>query len=68
MCKYHENFINSLNTLSKAILHLSPYTHDFPNTLICDRATENCWLKKCAECNFEKAFLDMFNVLEEDFV
>lgn len=68
MCKYHENFINSLNSLSRSIAHIPPYTHDFLNTLICDIATENCWLKKCDECNFEKAFLDKFSLSEDDSV
>ncbi|KAG8176758.1 hypothetical protein JTE90_003389 [Oedothorax gibbosus] len=47
MCKYHENFINAVNSLSKVMVSVPPYTHDFPNQLICDTPTQNCWLKNC---------------------
>lgn len=68
MCKYHENFINSVNCLSKVVTNLPPYSHDFPNTLICKAPTENCWLKKCEECNFEDTFLNKCNILEDNSI
>ncbi|KAG8171901.1 hypothetical protein JTE90_017788 [Oedothorax gibbosus] len=54
MCKYHENFINSVNSLSKVMVSVPPYTHDFPNQLICDTPTQNAGLKTAISVTLKK--------------
>ena len=43
LCKYHENFIMAVNTLSKEFGDIiSKYDHDLPAKLVSAAATDNC--------------------------
>ena len=50
LCRYHENFIFGVDALHKACASFPRYSHDFPETLLCDSATRECWLNECSEC------------------
>ena len=50
LCKYHENVINAINALHKANPDIPAYSQTFPESLICDPPTEECWLNKCDKC------------------
>ena len=36
LCKYHENFINAVNALHKVLPSVPLYTHELPQTCLCD--------------------------------
>lgn len=51
LCKYHENFMNAINSFHKFVQEFPSYNHNFIlENIICEEPTENCWLSKCSVC------------------
>ena len=50
VCKYHENFINTVNGLHKVKSSIPKYDESFTVNIVCDMATEECWFNKCSTC------------------
>lgn len=50
LCKYHENFINTVSALHKAIPSFPKYSITFCELFLCDPSSQNCWLGDCEKC------------------
>ena len=67
LCKYRENFINAINALHKVLPSVPLYTHELPQTCLCDLVTRECWMNQCEECKDGKGFTKSYQ-LEENGV
>ena len=50
LCRYHENFITSISALHKVQPEVPLYTHDLPQTFLCEPPLRECWFNECATC------------------
>ena len=62
LCKYHENFMNAINSLDKATSDFLAYSRTFPESLICDQSNEACLLNNCKKCNNGIEFSDKYSI------
>jgi hypothetical protein len=60
LCKYHENFIYAVNALHSAYSIFPAYSHDMPESFLCEVQKRECWFNECENCrngaNFEKKY------------
>lgn len=62
--KQHEN-IFTLGVLHKVVPSILVYSHNFPETFLCDMVRRDCWLNSCDICRDEKRFTNQY-ALEDD--
>ena len=68
LCKYHENFILSVNALHERCPELPSYSYELPEKLLCYPTTRQCWLNECDKCKDGKVFKAMTEMDSDDAV
>lgn len=51
LCKYHENYISAVDSFHKIIPDFPSYNNSFLESIMCENATESCWLGTCKTCS-----------------
>ena len=60
LCKYHENFILAVDALHKVCPDFPSYSHELPESFLCQPPSRNCWVNECDTCKDGSIFNRLF--------
>ena len=68
LCKYHENFILTVNALHERCPELPSYSYELTEKLLCYPTTRQYWLNECDKCKDGNVFKAITEIDSDDAV